>query len=105
MPLLIVILIVAWAAFGEPTTDVAKWLYPSEPAPWEPVTSFYYPNRNDLSVFQQSVELASLDECRNWIYGQAALQGDPALLKGDYECAVGHRTDFHGMGVYRLTVR
>lgn len=105
MPFLIILLILAWIVLGEPSTDAANWLYPNEPAPWEPVISIYYPSRNDLSVFQESLDVASLEECRNWVYGQAALQNDPALLRGDYECAVGHKKDFYGMGVYRLTVK
>lgn len=105
MPLLIALLIFAWIALGEPSTDVANWFYPNEPAPWEPATSFYYPNRGDLSAFQKSVELGSLEECRSWTYGQAALQGDTALLRGDYECAAGHGKDFYGIGIYRLTLR
>ena len=102
---MIALLIVAWVVFGEPSADAADFLYPNEPAPWEPVTSFYYPNRNDLYIFQASNELASLEECRDWVYGQAALQGDPTLVRGDYECAVGHKKDFYGLGVYRLTVK
>jgi hypothetical protein len=105
MPFFIVLLLLLWFMFGEPSTNAANLLYPTEPAPWEPVTGFYYPNRNDLSLFQGSTELASLAECRNWVYSQAAINGDPALSKGDYECAVGQKKDFYGMGVYRLTLR
>ena len=33
-------------------------------------TWFYYPNKNDLSIFEQSWKLDSLQECRNWVNWQ-----------------------------------
>ncbi len=35
----------------------------------------------------------------------AAVESDPDLRRGDYECGVGELEGFAGMTVYRITVR
>ena len=49
--------------------------------------------------------MADLDECRDWVQQEAALQRDPRLLKGDYECAFGKSGNLGSITVYRQTVR
>lgn len=46
---------------------------------------FYYPNENDLAGYSQSVEMGSLEECRDWVDGQASIY-NPSGLGYDYEC-------------------
>jgi hypothetical protein len=52
---------------------LAKWT-----APWEKVSAYYYPNKEDLTVARRQYGLSSVDECRNWVFGQAATAGDPS---------------------------
>lgn len=67
--------------------------------------AYYYPDRSDLSTWVVARDLASLDECRDYVFGQASLRNDPNLVRGYFECGVGKSESFGGLSVYRLTVR
>jgi hypothetical protein len=89
---------------------VEDWLWPNGPAPWEKVSAYYYPNKEDLTVARRQYGFSSVDECRNWVFGQAAAAGDPGLGRGDYECGVGlirreHIAGTDYLDVTRLTIR
>ncbi|MEO8531328.1 MAG: hypothetical protein ABI459_08890 [Deltaproteobacteria bacterium] len=73
---------------------------------WCPqVDAFYYPDRNDLSVYETFVDVGSVESCRDVVFAAAAGKGDPNLERGDYECGVGPTGDeFGGMKVYEETV-
>lgn len=105
MPLIILIALGLWFAFGEPFKTVANWFWASDAAPWESVDAFYYPDRNNLSVFNLISGFGSVDGCRTWIYTTAAANGDPGLVRGDYECGVQKLDTFMGLSVYRTTVK
>jgi hypothetical protein len=101
----VIILVVLWFAFGSPKNDIAGMFWSDGPAPWEEVTGFYYPNRNDLTIHIQSGQYESLDGCRSWVYAQARQHDDPGIGRGDYECGVGYMKSWGGINVYRLTLR
>ncbi len=105
MPALILIGVILWAVFGSPKKDVANLIWPDSPAPWETVDAFYYPNRHNLSTFETVRGLASLDGCRAWVRGAAAVRGDHGVVRGDYECGIGQTGTFMGLSVYRVTAR
>lgn len=105
MPLLILIAIGLWLTFGEPSKTVANFFWKNDAAPWETVDAFYYPNRNDLSNFQKMRGLDSVDACRKWVEFSAALNGDSALVRGDYECGVQLIDNDYGLPVYRVSTR
>ena len=48
---------------------------------------FYYPDPINLHVYEQSPELSTLEECRNWVENQRLLKNKK---EGgyDYECGV-----------------
>ena len=74
-------------------------------APWESVVAYYYPDRSDLSIHIHSGTLASAEACGHWVATAAALNNDPSLARGDYECGVGYQNSTEPLTVYRLTVR
>lgn len=94
-----------WFWLGNPQRDVAEWFYKTDAAPWETVDAFYYPNKSNLSDWREALNLASAEECRAWVYAAAAINRDPALQRGDYECALGKPYDHSGLSVYRATIR
>ena len=105
MQILLFIGIGLWLWFVTPAKDVANLFWKDSAAPWEKVDSFYYPSRRNMIEFQMEAGLASVDECRSWVRSIAARQGDPGILRGDYECGVQQLSSFAGLRVYRLTVR
>ena len=74
---------------------------------WCQVDAFYYPDRNDLTVHQEFLDVGSIQDCRDIVYEAAAANGDPDMSRGDYECGVGPRSAEFGEGlrVYRETVK
>ena len=104
MPWIVIIIVGAWFIFGNPSKDIANWLWDDGPAPWEKVDAFYYPDRNNLFVDRSARGFVGLEECRDWVYSKAARNGDPTLERGDYECGVGRLGSFGDIGVYRLTL-
>lgn len=44
---------------------------------------FYYPNADDLLTYEQSPELDSLEQCREWVHGVSGGRTDADF---DYEC-------------------
>lgn len=73
--------------------------------PWEEVDAFYYPNKNDLTIHFESKGYDSIEDCRSWVKSYAYSVNDQYLTKGDYECGVGYLEDYHGINIYRLTLR
>lgn len=70
------------------------------------VDAFYYPNRNDLMVFEVVYDVGDIDACRAAVYALAAERGDPQLVRGDYECGVGPTDKSLGdIRVYKETVK
>lgn len=105
MPLLVIVAIGIWFLVGDPQKNVANWLYGSEPAPWETVDAFYYPNRYDLSFVQTMMNLDTVEACRDWVYAAAEQNNDSSIERGDYECGVGLLDTFNGLSVYRINLR
>lgn len=103
--LLVAVGVGLWFWQGNPPKDLATWFYKDTAAPWEKVDAFYYPDRNNLTAWEASRDLPSLDACRAWVRSSAAQRNDPSLLRGDYECAVGEPYDYAGISVYRATLR
>ena len=94
-----------WLLLGSPKQDVAGWVWPDGPAPWETVDAFYYPNRSALTVDQRRIDVGGLEECRAWVHAAAAARNDQRMERGDYECGVGFIRDVGELRMYRLTVR
>lgn len=107
MPVFVTCVAIAlWFWLGDPGRTVASWFWEYEAAPWERVDAFYYPDRSNLAEVKSRLEVGSLEECRDWVYSMAAVNNDPSLMKGDYECAVGEPKSQSGFyNVYRITVR
>jgi hypothetical protein len=105
MPLLLVLAAIAWIYFGEPSVTLAHWFWSDSAAPWETVDAFYYPSRHDLSIFEIAERLESVVACQDWVHGRASMNGDPDLIRGDYECGVGAPRHEMGLRIYRQTVR
>ncbi len=105
MPIIIIIAVGLWFFFGDPPKTVANWFWDDGAAPWETVDAYYYPDRYDLSIHQSRNGLDTVQQCRDWVYATAAINGDPSLQRGDYECGVEKTDSFYGMSVYRITVR
>lgn len=106
MPAVIIVIgIIAWFIFGNPSRNVANAIWSDDAAPWEEVDAFYYPDRNNLAVFDTVSGLESVDDCRVAVSMMASNRDDPSILRGDYECAVGLQEGKYGFAVYRLTVR
>ncbi|KKT39861.1 hypothetical protein A3K29_00765 [Candidatus Collierbacteria bacterium RIFOXYB2_FULL_46_14] len=59
-------------------------------------TGFYYPNAGELSVYKQSPELDSLEECREWVED---ISGGRTDQNFDYECGKNCRLSEAG-GIY-----
>jgi hypothetical protein len=95
----------AWIIFGSPSTTVAEWFWPDDASPWETVDAFYYPNRNDLTFHLAGYDFQTVQACREWIFRIANQNGDPNILRGDYECGIGKIRNFGDIGVYRDTVK
>jgi hypothetical protein len=104
MPL-IILLIIVWAVFGSPLTNIANLFWSEGSAPWERVDAFYYPDRSNLTVHRVSYNLGSIGNCRAWVLTEAAHNNDPGLARGDYECGVGEIEKMGDLTVYRITVR
>lgn len=105
MPFIIGALIL-WAIFGSPKHDLADWFYKYEPAPWETVDAFYYPDNNNLAKYSGAYGLKTLDECRDWATRQAIAHNDGFFYHSSYLCWIG-KTDkeFAGMQVYRTNAK
>lgn len=104
MKWLIIVAVVLWTILGDPKKDLANAFWSNSAAPWEGVTAIYYPSRLDLSKYQ-SKEVGDLEQCRDWVYAQAARRNDPNLVVGDYECGIGFLRMYGGLKVYRTSVR
>ena len=96
--------VILWAIFGSPAQTAADIIWGDEPAPWEEVDAYYYPDRSNLNRYEQQNDVGSLDHCRAWVQRQASLRDDLRVRKGDYECAVG-KHDYLGLSVYRTKAR
>lgn len=94
-----------WVLLGEPTRDLANLFWPDAPAPWETVDGVYYPDRYDLSFYEEKVGFADLEECRDWVASRAFSLGDRGIRLGDYECGFGFLREWGGGKVYRNTAR
>lgn len=105
MPIIIAIAIALWLIFGDPLRTVAGMFWPNDPAPWERVDASYYPDRRNLVVSVDRLDVGGLDACRRWVQQRAAERGDPLLVKGDYECGVGYIRNLVDIRVCRLTMR
>jgi hypothetical protein len=105
MPFLIIAGVALWFLFGDPPKTVANMFWSDDVAPWETVDAFYYPDRSDLSIYQSQRGLPSVQRCRDWVYRAAAINGDVALSRGDYECGVEVVGTFGSISVYRITTR
>ena len=95
----------SWVLLGSPRQDVAGWVWPESPAPWESVDAFYYPNRNAPTVDKRQTNVGGLEACRSWARTAAAANNDPRLERGDYGCGVGLVRTAGQQRVYRLTLR
>lgn len=69
------------------------------------VDAYYYPNRNDLSVYEVKYDVGSVEACRDWVYAQAARNNDSNVERGDYECGIGPKKKIGDLTVYDETVR
>lgn len=69
------------------------------------VDAYYYPDRSNLKVHKIKYNVGSVEACRDWVYEQAAMLGDPSLTRGDYECGIGPKSTYYDITVYEETVR
>ncbi len=70
------------------------------------VDAYYYPDKNDLSQHRSFLDVGSVEKCRVAVFHAATLNGDPRMLRGDYECAIGRTGDSLGdIKIYRETVK
>src|SRR5689334_10257410 len=92
-----------WAVLGSPINYAAGVFWPAKPAPWEAVDAYYYPDPSNLSVHKAALGVGSLDACRSWVRAMAAVNSDPGVTRGDYECGVGKLQMLGDMTVYRIT--
>jgi hypothetical protein len=102
---IVVAVVMVWIAFGSLASDVAGLIWGHQPAPWESVDAFYYPDRYNLGRSERGVNVGGLEACRAWVARAAAQLNDPQIRRGDYECGVGYLRDFGGVRVYRVTTR
>ncbi|AUQ50048.1 hypothetical protein PhaeoP83_01776 [Phaeobacter inhibens] len=73
---------------------------------WCPqIDAFYYPNKHDLTVHQEYLDVGSLENCRATVFAAAAQNGDPQLLRGDYECGVNPMNSYGDLRVYEETIK
>lgn len=105
MPVIILIGVALWFIFGSPPVTVANWFWENDAAPWETVDAYYYPDRSDLSKHQAFSGLASVQACRDQVFAMAAINNDPSMVRGSYECGIQKTGEFGTMSVYRATVR
>lgn len=77
------------------------------PGIWcDQVDAFYYPNKNDLTVFEAAYDVGDIEGCRAAVYALAAERGDPQVVRGDYDCGVGPTdTSLGDIRVYKETVK
>src|SRR5262252_7160101 len=97
---LVAVTLGAWAYFGDAQSIVANLFWPEEPAPWEQVDAIYLPD--ELTKDLVRYDVGSLEGCRSWVHAQAASHGDPTLVRGNYECGVGHLGNFGFIRIYRI---
>lgn len=90
-----------------PQKSLADLFYKGDAAPWETVDAFYYPDRGNLTISQNMLDVDGVAGCREIVRYMAAVNNDPQLQRGDYECGVGRleNLEFAGINVYRLTLR
>lgn len=69
------------------------------------VDAFYYPDANNLLVHQEFLDVGSVERCREVVYAAAAINEDPNLERGDYECGIGPQSKFGDLTVYKETTR
>jgi hypothetical protein len=105
MRIIILIFIALWIIFGNVPMNIADIFWQEEAAPWERVDAFYYPDRNNLTMYRKMPDLKSVDECRAWVRSSSALSGDDGLYRGDYECGIGILDNSGSYSIYRNTVR
>ncbi|MGD9815182.1 MAG: hypothetical protein AB7Q23_01720 [Hyphomonadaceae bacterium] len=53
------------------------------------VDAVYYPDRNNLLVYERVRDVGSVEACRVWVRERAADYGDPNIVVGTYECGIG----------------
>lgn len=102
---ILLFLFASWFYFGDPPKDLANLFWENDAAPWETVDAYYYPNRNNLHHYEEMLGLPSVEHCREWVRAVAAINGDSALARGGYECAIEILDYYGGLPVYRTTVR
>jgi len=102
---ILALITIVWAIFGSPRTTIAGWIWPETAALWEKVDAYYYPDRNNLSVHRASYNVGGMDQCRQWVFSEAARLGDTGLKRGDYECGVGEIERIGDLTVYRITAK
>ncbi|MCZ6745364.1 MAG: hypothetical protein O7D31_11925 [Alphaproteobacteria bacterium] len=103
MAWILVIVIVAWFVLGDPSKNVANWFWPNNPAPWEDVDAFFYPNRHNLRISKANYNVGTVENCRDWAYAEAAIRRDPDMKRSDYECGIGRLEKIGSVTVYRIT--
>jgi len=69
------------------------------------VDAFYYPDRNDLQVYEEYLDVGSIDDCRKIVFEAAARNNDADMERGDYECGVGPTGSYDGIRVYEETLK
>ena len=70
----------------------------------EQVDAYYYPDRNDLTAHQVFENVGAFEACVDMVYAAAALNNDPDMQRGDYECGIGPTGDMFGpVKIYRVT--
>ncbi len=76
------------------------------PGLWVQIDAFSHPDRDDLTIHQEFPDVGSIVDCRATVSAAAVMNGDPDMLRGDYECGAGPTgKGFGGMKVYGETVR
>jgi hypothetical protein len=105
MQYLVILILIFWAAFGEPKKNIANSFYEFEAAPWETVDAFFYPDSNDLTQYQKQTGFNSVDECRDWVFSMAQQINDASMLRSDYECGIEIIDQLYDLSIYRTTVK
>ena len=72
-----------WYWLSDPQKDLADWFFKEDAAHWETVNAFYYPDRNDLSIWRTGTELPNVQACRDWVCSMAVPYRGPGLMRGD----------------------
>lgn len=49
-------------------------------------TGFYYPDIEDMSFYEESGELSSLEDCRSWVAKRRLMHSKDWVMNDDYEC-------------------